>query len=237
MSPAFLSPFKCFVCSCLKGGTVWIRTDIKVKAQRLCRLNLQLFFFFWTSAQNWILLLAVGYLVFSSACELVMLEFKAWFISICTCFSFNTMYITPYMCRLWKSGPVLWCGTFLKPLFLTLQPWKCKLDSLLHLPFGNHGVVPFKTDPYLYLRLEAGCTCPDKPHFYQKQYPVQSCPRREVPGGRRRTGHELGEGKLLGHARSWREGDNGQGLKQSVRSDAAVAWVHRGACKPWVFPQ
>lgn len=114
-----LSPFKYFVCSCPKGGTVWTKTDIKIKAQRVCRFKLQLLFF-RTSAQNWIHLLEMEYLVFNSAFELVMLEFKAWFISFCACFYFNTDYIQ-YILLLhgsfipsWKSGLILSCETFLK---------------------------------------------------------------------------------------------------------------------------
>lgn len=132
------SLFKCFVCSCLKGGTVWTKVDIKNKARRDCRLKLQLLFF-WTSAQNWIHFLEMGYLVFNSACVLVMLEFKAWFISFCTCFCFNTDYIQ-YILLLhgsfppsWKSGLILSLETFLKCTFLTLQP--LEMQTRLAAPF------------------------------------------------------------------------------------------------------
>lgn len=114
-----LSPFNYFVCSCPKGGTLWTKTDIKIKAQRVCRFKLQLLFF-WTSAQNWIHSLEMEYLVFNSACELVMLEFIAGFISFCTCFYFNTGYIQYILLlrgsfiRSWKSGLILSCETFLK---------------------------------------------------------------------------------------------------------------------------
>lgn len=111
------SPFKYFICSCLKGETAWTKRDVKTKAQRICGLKLQLLFF-WTSAENWIHLLEMEYLVSNSACELVMLEFKAWFISFCTCFHSNADYrqdtLHSGFLPSWESGLILSRETFLK---------------------------------------------------------------------------------------------------------------------------
>lgn len=158
-----LNLFKYCVCSCLKGKKVWTKTDIKTKAQRVCRLKLELLFF-WTSAQIWIHLLEMEYLVFNSACELVMLEFKAWFISFCTCFCFNTDSIQERLLLhgsflpSWKSGLILSRETFLKFTFVTLQP--LKMQKLFFFFFFEYvvffpGLQHWPT--YLILRPAAGC--------------------------------------------------------------------------------
>lgn len=83
------------------------------------------------------------YLVFNSACELVMLEFKAWFISFCTCFYFNTDSIQDQLLLhgsflpSWKSGLILSRETFLKFTFVTLQP--LKIQNTLAAPLGCGG--------------------------------------------------------------------------------------------------
>lgn len=80
------------------------------------------------------------YLVYNSACELVMLEFKTWFISFCTCFYFNTDSIQDRLLLhgsflpSWKCGLILLHETFLKFTFVTWQP--LKIQNTLGAPLG-----------------------------------------------------------------------------------------------------
>lgn len=127
---SFLSLFKYLVCSCLKGGTAWTKMDVKVKAQRICRLKLLWFFSFLIEhplktgsiCLQWVILFSAQRV--NSSC----LSLKLNFFLFAPVFYFNTEYAESILLLRgsfipsWKPGAMLSCNTFLKCPFGTLQP-------------------------------------------------------------------------------------------------------------------
>lgn len=107
----------------------WI--DKKSPSSKDLQAETFFFFFNWAFAQNWIHLLAMGYFVFSSACELVMLEFNFFLFAPVFVLTLNIQNL--YFCSvlpLSPAGSLVWCYHALLSWNVHLELcslWKCNL--------------------------------------------------------------------------------------------------------------
>lgn len=178
----------------------------------------------WAFAQNWIHLLAMGYFVFSSACELVMLEFNFFLFAPVFVLTLNIQNL--YFCSvlpLSPAGSLVWCYHAILSWNVHLELcslWKCNLLAASFI-FASSWFCALKDWPISFMH------CAEKPCLCPKQSMRSDHGESYQPGQGREEFkvHWMWRKLCWGMKRVEVMMKDGGDWKWSVGSDTNVVWV------------